>query len=134
MDERDEIESAFFKFRAHCFGRNRFAPLDLDFFCDRVKGTPVRLLPHVRTWKDDVRTMLANAERYTAWPIDGFSVWDGVPRMIDPVWRTAMEGLTSLAGIRNAADTIARGPHHRPLISAGSDGALLTKYSWGWNV
>ena len=33
VDERDEIESAFLKFRAHRIGRDCFAPLDLDFFC-----------------------------------------------------------------------------------------------------
>ena len=108
--------------------------LDLDFFCERVKDSPVLLLPHVRTWKDDVKTMLANAERYAAWPIDGFSVWDGVPRMIDPVWRTAIAGLRSQVGVRAAADAIAQGPQHRQVIASGSDGALLNKYSCGWNV
>ena len=108
--------------------------LDLDFFCGLVKNSPVKLLPHVRTWKDNVTTMLANAERYAAWPIDGFSVWDGVPRMIDPVWRAAMEGLASRTGIRDATGTIAREPHHRSLISVGNDGTLLNKYAWGWNA
>lgn len=108
--------------------------LDLDFFCGLVKNTHVLLLPHVRTWADDVKTLLANAERYAGWPVDGFSLWDGVPRLIDPVWRTAMEGLGSRAGIRDAACEIARGPHHRPVRSVGNDGALLGKYPWGWNT
>jgi hypothetical protein len=105
--------------------------LDLDFYCRIVKGTGVLLMPHIRTWKDDLPTMLANALDYTRWPIDGFSVWDA--STIDQQSRIAVEGLATKQGIRQAIRTLKRGPAFRPIISVGPDGALLNKYNFGWN-
>jgi len=105
--------------------------LDLDFFCEAVKGSGVLLLPHIRTWADNVDAMMANALQYCRWPIDGFSVWDAKP--VDPMQRRAIEGLATQEGICDAIEALKRGPKHRSIITVGSDGALLNKYSWGWN-
>jgi hypothetical protein len=107
-----------------------YRKLDLNFFCRAVKGTNVLLLPHVRTWSDNLSQMMANALNYSRYPIDGFSVWDA--GTTDPVSRACTEGLATKQGIREAIRRLKKGPHHRPIIMANQDGTLMNKYHFGW--
>jgi hypothetical protein len=113
------------------FGQDAGAlPLEMDFFCQAVNGSPVKLLPFINTWRDSAESMLEKALRYHQLPIDGLSVWDA-NSSIDRRRRLAIASLGSTDAIRDAITRIKTGPAHRHLITY--NGVKENKYHFGWN-
>lgn len=106
-------------------------PLNLDDHCAAVRGTAVKLLPFLNTWRDgDPVKVLEKALAMTWWPIAGFSMWDGILRSAG--FDKALSALHSAEGIRDLIVALrAEKPVHHDLVML--DGVHSDKYSFGWN-
>lgn len=105
-------------------------PLEMDFFCEAVKGSEVKLLPFINTWRDSIESSLEKALSYHQWPIDGLSVWDANSSIDRRRW-IAFTSLGSEEAIRYAITRIKAGPTHRPVVTY--NGVKENKYHYGWN-
>ncbi len=106
-------------------------PLNMDDHCAAVHGTSVKLLPFLNTWRDkDPVKVLDKALALTRWPIDGFSMWDGILRSAG--FDKALTALHSAEGIRDMIAELRAGtPVHHDLVML--DGVHHDKYNFGWN-
>ena len=106
-------------------------PLNMDDHCAALRGTQVKCLPFLNTWRDkDPVKVLEKALALTRWPIDGFSVWDGILRSVG--FDLALPCLHSPEGIREMiAELRALSPAHHEIVTL--DGVHCRKYNFGWN-
>jgi hypothetical protein len=103
-------------------------PLEMEHFSRVVRGSKVKLLPFINTWRDkDAAVFLEKAIDLCRWPIDGLSVWDAYR---GPDFDKAIRSLGSVDAMRSAAEEIKAGPAHHMIRMF--DGFTLDKYHYGW--
>jgi hypothetical protein len=110
--------------------------IDMEFYCAAAKGSHVKLLPYVNTWRDnDPVAFLKNALRLCDRPIDGLSVWD--PFQCVPGWRgtdfrEAVRALCSTDAMKNCIERLEKYPPVRHTVRT-QHGMKMDKYHFGWN-
>ncbi len=104
-------------------------PLEMQGFADLVAGSPVKLLPVINTWRDKQGLdLLRNAISLTAWPVSGFTVWDGLGHAPDA--HRAIRALHSRAAMDEALVELEEGPTRHILRTY--DGMRHDNYNFGW--
>lgn len=112
-----------------------FEDIDMEFYCAAVKGTHVKLLPYVNTWRNNepvafLKTALRLCER----PIDGFSIWN--PYQFVPGWRgtdavQAFGALGSTDAMRDCIERLEKQPPVRHTVRT-QQGMKMDRYNYGW--
>ncbi|MFW6059507.1 MAG: hypothetical protein ACODAQ_04965 [Phycisphaeraceae bacterium] len=104
-------------------------PLEMDYFAEAVRGSTVQLLPVINTWRGrDPAALIERALELTAWPVDGFTVWDRF--FSGPVFREAIASLHDPEVMRDTLRRLRAG--RRTFTFQSLAGTAEAKYPYGW--
>jgi hypothetical protein len=104
-------------------------PLEMAWFASLTRGTPVKLVPFVNTWRTKTPIpLLETALELMAHPLDGLSVWDGTSRAWD--FREAIATFGDRAAMTALLAELRAGLVRQPVTAI--NGLQTDRYHFGW--